>query len=62
VVVGSRKHGGERLCWKRGGIAVLWRRGIDVVLRNYSDNHIDVDVQEVDGFVWRFTGVYGFPH
>lgn len=32
-----------------------------MVVRNYSDNHIDVDVQEVDGFVWRFTGVYGFP-
>lgn len=44
-----------------GGIAVFWRWGINVVLRNYSDNHIDVDVVEMDGFKWRFTGIYGFP-
>lgn len=40
---------------------MFWRRGIDVALRNYSDNHIDVDVQEDDGYKWRFTGIYGFP-
>ena len=55
------KHGGAKLCWKQGGIAVLWRRGIDVALKNFSDNHIDVDVTETDGSAWRFTGVYGFP-
>jgi hypothetical protein len=39
---------------------VLWRRRIDVALRNFSDNQIDMDVKEADGFEWRFTGVYGF--
>lgn len=58
--VGTGKHGGKEQCWKRG-IAVLWRRGVDVILRNFSDNHIDVDVMEADGARWRFTGVYGFP-
>jgi hypothetical protein len=46
---------------KGGGLAVFWLRGIDVVLRNFSDNHIDVDVCEDDGYKWRFTGIYGFP-
>lgn len=46
---------------KGGGIAVFWRRGVNVVLRNYSNNHIDVDIFQDDGFKWRFTGVYGFP-
>lgn len=46
---------------KGGGIAVFWQRGVDVSLRNYSDNHIVMDILEADGFGWRFTGVYGFP-
>jgi len=28
-----------------------------VVLRNFSDNHIDVDVREDDGYKRRFTGI-----
>lgn len=40
---------------------MFWRRGIDVALRNFFDNHIDVDVREDDGYKWRFTGIYGFP-
>lgn len=32
-----------------------------MVLRNYFDNHIDVDVLEDDGYKWRFTGIYGHP-
>jgi hypothetical protein len=24
----------------------------------FLDNHIDMDVKEDNGFVWRFTGVY----
>jgi hypothetical protein len=38
---------------------VLWRRGVNVVVRNKSKKHIDMDVQEEDGFLWRFTGIYG---
>jgi hypothetical protein len=50
-----------RNCVGKGGIAVLWWTGVDVALRNFSDNHIDMDVSEADGFGWRFTGIYGFP-
>jgi hypothetical protein len=40
---------------------VLWRRGVNVILRNYSINHVDVDVVEDDGFCWQFAGIYGEP-
>lgn len=29
---------------KGGGIVVLWRTGVNLTLRTYSINHIDVDV------------------
>jgi len=41
VDVGVKRHGGTRLRRKRSGLVVFWRRGIDLVLRNYSENHID---------------------
>lgn len=44
---------------KGGGLAVLWRRGVNVVVRNSSKNHIDMDVTDEDDFTWRFTGMYG---
>jgi hypothetical protein len=40
---------------------VLWRRGIDLVLKSKSKNHIDVEVSEIGGMSWRFTGIYGEP-
>jgi exonuclease III len=43
----------------KGGVAVFWRRGINVSLRSLSQYYIDLDVREEDGFLWRFTGVYG---
>jgi hypothetical protein len=27
-----------------------------------SKYHIDTEITEEDGFVWRFTGIYGDPH
>lgn len=44
------------------GIAVLWRSGVNVPLRNYSRLHIDMEIKEVDGYVWRFTAIYGESH
>ncbi|XP_073359856.1 uncharacterized protein [Aegilops tauschii subsp. strangulata] len=41
------------------GVALFWRRGIDVVMRSYGRRHIDVDVREEDGRLWRMKGVYG---
>jgi hypothetical protein len=46
---------------EKEGIVVLWRKGINVILRNYSINHIDVNVVEDDGFSWRFTRIYCEP-
>ncbi|KAE8798436.1 Elongation factor 1-alpha [Hordeum vulgare] len=41
------------------GIALFWRRGVEISLRSYGRRHIDVDVVEENGSVWRMTGVYG---
>ena len=47
-------------CKRRsGGLALFWRRGVDVQLRWKGRYHIDVDVLEVNGRKWRFTGIYG---
>lgn len=48
--------------YKLGGVALLWRDLYDVQLLSQSLNHVDVVViQKLDGLVWRFTGVYGYP-
>lgn len=43
------------------GIAEFLWRGVDVLLRNVTKYHIDMDVKEEDGFSWHLTGVYGHP-
>ncbi|CAM8948837.1 unnamed protein product [Rhodiola kirilowii] len=42
-----------------GGLALLWREAVQVVLKSYSRNHIDVWVGDDDGF--RMTLFYGNP-
>ncbi|KAK1663577.1 hypothetical protein QYE76_051736 [Lolium multiflorum] len=45
---------------KSGGLAIFWKRGIDVKLTGFmSKYHIDTEITEEDGFVWRFTGTRG---
>ncbi|KAL0338469.1 UNVERIFIED_CONTAM: putative mitochondrial protein [Sesamum angustifolium] len=47
---------------KSGGLALLWSRTTDVLLQNYSVNHIDVSMKLAeDQDWWRFTGIYGEP-
>ncbi|XP_073353634.1 uncharacterized protein [Aegilops tauschii subsp. strangulata] len=46
---------------KSGGLALLWKKGVRVELQNFSRLHIDVVINEKDGFKWRFTGIYGEP-
>uniref|UniRef100_A0A8I6XHE9 Reverse transcriptase domain-containing protein n=1 Tax=Hordeum vulgare subsp. vulgare TaxID=112509 RepID=A0A8I6XHE9_HORVV len=41
------------------GLALFWRRGVNISLRSYGRRHIDVDVTEDDGTLWRLTGMYG---
>ena len=44
-----------------GGLALLWKNDAVMDLINYSPNHILMKVTEEDGFVWFFTGFYGWP-
>ncbi|KAK4394019.1 hypothetical protein Sango_1872700 [Sesamum angolense] len=47
---------------KSGGLVLLWPRSVNVLLQNFSHNHIDVSVQlEYSSIWWRFTGIYGQP-
>uniref|UniRef100_A0A8R7QRC4 Reverse transcriptase domain-containing protein n=1 Tax=Triticum urartu TaxID=4572 RepID=A0A8R7QRC4_TRIUA len=45
-----------------GGLAMFWKKEVQlVVLPFVSKYHIDTEIAEEDGFVWRFTGIYGEP-
>ncbi|KAA3462519.1 reverse transcriptase [Gossypium australe] len=46
-----------------GGLCLAWKEVINVTLRNFSKNHIDVMVKEENSNQeWRFTGFYGSPY
>lgn len=43
-------------------MAIFWKREVDVKLIGFvSKYHIDTEITEKDGFVWRFSGLYGEP-
>lgn len=45
-----------------GGLALLWMSSVDVTLRSFSKNHIDVMIEAVGSTpAWRLTGFYGEP-
>jgi hypothetical protein len=44
-----------------GGLALLWKDEAAVMIHNFSQFHIDADVDTVTTKVWRFTGFYGQP-
>ena len=44
-----------------GGLALFWRKGIDLTVNSMSKYHIDATINEEDGLLWRFTGIYGEP-
>lgn len=46
---------------KSGGLAIFWKKKVTLHLNAVSRLYIDVDVVEKDGFIWRFTGIYGEP-
>jgi exonuclease III len=47
---------------RSGGLALFWKSGIKIDLKGaLSRYHIDTEITEADGFVWRFMGIYGEP-
>ena len=47
--------------WKSGGLVLIWSLDIDVRITSYNRHHIDMQVQKVDGKLWRCMGIYGHP-
>lgn len=45
---------------RSGGLVVLWNINLNCSVLSYSNNHIDLNVTDLDGD-WRITGLYGFP-
>jgi hypothetical protein len=45
-----------------GGVAVLWRKSMKCSITNYSLNHIDIEVEDLQRGKWRLTGVGGETH
>jgi hypothetical protein len=45
-----------------GGLAIFWKNEVNVRLVGFKSRyHLDTENTERDGFVWRFTGIYGDP-
>lgn len=42
----------------KGGFCLAWKVGIDIVLRSFSKNHIDVLVRNGNEEEWHYTGFY----
>ena len=40
---------------------LLWKKELQVTVISYSVGHIDARIQMEDGFLWRFSGMYGDP-
>jgi exonuclease III len=56
-------HGMEvRYCeGKINGLVMFLKKEVNVKLCSFSKFHIDVQIEEEDGFKWRFIGIYGEP-
>lgn len=57
--VGADKLYGEKLQWEKWCSCSFLRKEINLHICAISRLYIDVDVNESDGFVWRFTRFYG---
>jgi hypothetical protein len=44
-----------------GGVAVMWRKVVNCSITNYSLNHIDIEIDDLQRGKWRLTGFYGYP-
>lgn len=44
-----------------GGFAILWRNNYHCRVLNYTQNYINMEVEDPNKGKWRLTGFYGFP-
>lgn len=44
-----------------GGLAVFWKRNVLCAVTNSSQNHIDINIEEISGAKWHLTCFYVFP-
>ena len=44
-----------------GGLALLWNDEAAVMIQNFSQSHIDADVDTATTKAWRLTRFYGQP-
>jgi len=47
---------------RSGGLAMLWKDQLELTLKSWSSNHIDMEGTGSDSnHRWRITGIYGYP-
>jgi len=47
---------------RKGGIALFWKDRLDLNLKSWSSNHIEMEGVDCERTPkWRITGIYGFP-
>jgi hypothetical protein len=42
-----------------GGLALLWDASASLSFKSYSNFHIDAEVLDEEGLLWRISGFYG---
>ena len=47
---------------RSGGLAMFWKKDVKLCVSPVKTRyHIEAEITEVDGFIWRLTGIYGEP-
>lgn len=44
-----------------GGLALLWDASASLSIKSYSNFHIDAEVLDEEGLLWRISSFYGHP-
>ncbi|RHN78278.1 putative endonuclease/exonuclease/phosphatase [Medicago truncatula] len=58
--IGFDNHFSVDCIGRSGGLAILWRNSINCSLINYSQNFINMSVQDPIHDNWRLTAFYGY--
>jgi len=59
--VGFDHHFSVDCIGRSGGLAVLWRNSAQCSITNYSQNFINMSIQDPIKGLWRLTAFYGYP-